>query len=114
MNLSLLFSLPGQKGPASAFILRKKLPWHMAECSYYTVRQWEQESSLSCPKRRCAFMVNHNNRPLVLIVDDEPNFNESIQIALEDTFDVATSLSLSGARESLKEHTPDAVLLDIR
>ncbi len=59
-------------------------------------------------------MVNHNIRPLVLIVDDEPNFNESIQIALEDSFDVATSISLGGARESLQAHTPDAVLLDIR
>ncbi len=47
-------------------------------------------------------------------MDDETHFSESIQIALEDTFDVNTASSLSSARDSLKGDTPDAVLLDIR
>jgi two-component system NtrC family response regulator len=59
-------------------------------------------------------MDNPVRRPSVLIIDDEPNFNESLQIALEDAFEVATAPSLSGARESLKGQTPDAILLDIR
>ena len=59
-------------------------------------------------------MDDPGRRPSVLIVDDEPNFNESMQIALEDTFEVATAPSLTGAREAIKVQIPDAVLLDIR
>ena len=59
-------------------------------------------------------MDDPGSRPSVLIVDDEPHFSESMQIALEDTFEVATVPSLTGARESIKVQIPDAVLLDIR
>lgn len=59
-------------------------------------------------------MRNHNYTPYLIIVDDEPHFSESLQMAMEDTFKISTAPSLGSARELLKEKIPDAVLLDIK
>ncbi|MCL4491419.1 MAG: sigma-54 dependent transcriptional regulator [Nitrospirae bacterium] len=59
-------------------------------------------------------MSAHEHKPYLLIVDDEPHFSESLQLALEDTYLVSKIHSLGSARESLKEKVPDAVLLDLR
>ncbi|MDI6728756.1 MAG: sigma-54 dependent transcriptional regulator [Thermodesulfovibrionales bacterium] len=59
-------------------------------------------------------MSNHNYKPYLIIVDDEPHFSESLQMAIEDTFKVSTAPSLGSARELLKEKIPDAVLLDMK
>lgn len=59
-------------------------------------------------------MHRSDNKAYVIIVDDEPHFTESLQIALEDTFVVATAASIGEARELLKESIPDAVVLDVR
>jgi DNA-binding NtrC family response regulator len=52
-------------------------------------------------------------KPTVLIVDDEKNFTESLQLAIEDAFTVVSASSLSMARAALKDSIPDAVLLDV-
>jgi DNA-binding NtrC family response regulator len=52
-------------------------------------------------------------KPVVLIIDDEKNFTESLQLAIEDAFTVVSAPSLSMARAALKESMPDAVLLDV-
>jgi len=52
-------------------------------------------------------------KPTVLIVDDEKNFTESLQLAIEDTFNVVSVSSLSMARAVLKDSMPDAILLDV-
>lgn len=52
-------------------------------------------------------------KPVVLIVDDEKNFTESLQLAIEDAFTVVSAPSLSMARAALKDSMPEAVLLDV-
>jgi len=59
-------------------------------------------------------MADPRPRPSLLIVDDEINFRESLEMAIEDTFTVTVADSLATARECLKKGVPDAVLLDIR
>lgn len=58
--------------------------------------------------------LNKSGKPQVAIVDDEPNFSESLQMALEDSFTVSAAHSLKSARELFKKSMPDAILLDIR
>ncbi len=43
-------------------------------------------------------MRSDQRKPEVFIVDDEPNFSESLQIALEDRFSVYVAGTLKGAR----------------
>ena len=52
-------------------------------------------------------------RPTILIVDDEKNFSESLQLAIEDVFAVVSASSLGMARAVLTEGMPDAILLDV-
>jgi len=59
-------------------------------------------------------MINTTDKPTVLIVDDEMNFAESLQMAIEDTFTVSVAGSLERAREILKYTKPAAILLDLR
>lgn len=59
-------------------------------------------------------MAQHSRKPLLTIVDDEPHFSESLQMALEDAFDVSTCPTLKSARELFSGQAPDAVLLDLR
>ncbi len=49
-----------------------------------------------------------------MIVDDEKNFSESLQLAIEDSFSVTVCASLAAARKCLEESVPDAILLDVR
>ncbi|HEX8949286.1 MAG TPA: sigma-54 dependent transcriptional regulator, partial [Dissulfurispiraceae bacterium] len=53
------------------------------------------------------------HKPYLIIVDDEPNFSESLQMALEDAYAVAKAHSIADAREALRGKSPDAVLLDV-
>jgi cobalt-zinc-cadmium efflux system outer membrane protein len=48
-----------------------------------------------------------------MIIDDEQNFTESLQLAIEDAFSVPVASSLQAAREALKVNMPDAILLDV-
>jgi DNA-binding response OmpR family regulator len=59
-------------------------------------------------------MVNAADKPTLLIVDDEPNFAESLRLAIEDAFTVSIVGSLAHAREVLKSSMPAAILLDLR
>ncbi len=59
-------------------------------------------------------MVNTTDKPTVMIVDDELNFAESLQLAIEDEFAVSVAASLERAREILQNSMPDAILLDLR
>ncbi len=52
-------------------------------------------------------------KPAVLIVDDEKNFTESLQLAIEDAFAVSAVDSLGRARAALKDGMPDVILLDV-
>jgi two-component system, NtrC family, response regulator AtoC len=49
----------------------------------------------------------------IMIVDDEKNFTESLQLAIEDTFTVSSCDSLDRARTALRNAMPDAILLDV-
>ena len=57
-------------------------------------------------------MSKPDRKPSLLIVDDEINFRESLEIALEDTFNVSTAGTLARAREALVHNVPDTILLD--
>ncbi len=59
-------------------------------------------------------MINTGDKPTLMIVDDEQNFAESLQLAIEDAFTVFVAGSLKNAREVLKNKMPDAILLDLR
>lgn len=59
-------------------------------------------------------MTKYKHRPYILIIDDEPNFAESLKLALEDDFTIETAASLKNARDLLVSQVPEAVLLDIR
>lgn len=59
-------------------------------------------------------MTKYERRPHILIIDDEPNFSESLKLALEDDFAIETAGSLNNARALLDKLVPAAVLLDIR
>jgi DNA-binding NtrC family response regulator len=52
-------------------------------------------------------------KPTIMIVDDEKNFTESLQLAIEDAFTITSASSLSAARAILKDSMPDAILLDV-
>jgi two-component system, NtrC family, response regulator AtoC len=52
-------------------------------------------------------------KPTLMIVDDEKNFTESLQLAIEDAFAASTFESLARARAYLKNTIPDAILLDV-
>ena len=54
------------------------------------------------------------DKPTLMIVDDEQNFTESLQLAIEDEFTVSVAGSLESARQALKSFQPAAVLLDLR
>jgi len=53
-------------------------------------------------------------KPILMIVDDEQNFTESLQLAIEDEFTVSVAGSLEVARRALKKCQPAAILLDLR
>jgi len=53
-------------------------------------------------------------KPTLMIVDDEQNFTESLQLAIEDEFTISVVGSLESARQILKRFQPAAVLLDLR
>ena len=54
------------------------------------------------------------DKPTLMIVDDERNFTESLQLAIEDEFTISAVGSLESARQVLKRFQPAAVLLDLR
>ncbi len=56
----------------------------------------------------------NNYKPYLTIVDDEPNFSESLRMALEDSFVITTADSIKSARKLLEEKIPDVILLDLR
>jgi DNA-binding NtrC family response regulator len=58
--------------------------------------------------------MNIPDKPTVMIVDDEQNFTESLQLAIEDEFAVSVAGSLESARQALKSFQPAAILLDLR
>jgi DNA-binding NtrC family response regulator len=59
-------------------------------------------------------MGKKDPKPVLVIVDDEPHFSESLQMALEDTYNVTLAHSLGMARELLDKKRPDVILLDIK
>ncbi len=58
--------------------------------------------------------MNTPDKPSLLIVDDERNFTESLQFAIEDEFMVSVAKDLESARHELRRSVPAAVLLDLR
>jgi DNA-binding NtrC family response regulator len=58
--------------------------------------------------------MNFSDKPTLIIVDDEQNFTESLQLAIEDEFTISVAWSLESARQALKRFQPAAVLLDLR
>jgi DNA-binding response OmpR family regulator len=58
--------------------------------------------------------MSNPDKPTVMIVDDEQNFTESLQLAIEDEFTVSVARSLESARQALGRFQPAAILLDLR
>jgi DNA-binding NtrC family response regulator len=52
-------------------------------------------------------------KPSLLIVDDEPNFRESLKLALEGMFVIEIAGSLKDAVDSFRANIPDVILLDV-
>ncbi|MEJ2682908.1 MAG: sigma-54 dependent transcriptional regulator [Candidatus Sulfobium sp.] len=59
-------------------------------------------------------MGKKDSKPVLIIIDDEPHFSESLQMALEDAYNISHAPSLSRARETLDKKHPDVILLDIK
>ena len=59
-------------------------------------------------------MIKDSRKPSLLIVDDEANFRESLEMAMEDGFTISLADSIQAARESIREEMPEAILLDVR
>jgi DNA-binding NtrC family response regulator len=58
--------------------------------------------------------VSQTEKPYILIVDDEPDIRELVKDILEDEgYRATTASDGQSAREFLKEHTPQLILLDI-
>ena len=53
-------------------------------------------------------------RPVILVVDDEPNVRESFRLVLEDAYDVIDAPDGARALEAVRTSQVDLVLLDIR
>src|SRR5688500_20411335 len=53
-------------------------------------------------------------RPVILVVDDEPNVRESFRLVLEDAYEVIDVPDGARAREAVRASPVDLVLLDIR
>ena len=53
-------------------------------------------------------------RPVILIVDDEPNVRESFRLVLEDAYDVIDVPDGAAALDAVRTSSVDLVLLDIR
>ncbi len=59
-------------------------------------------------------MISTTDKPTLMIVDDERNFAESLQLAIEDEFIVSVAGDLEGARKAMRNSMPSAILLDMR
>jgi len=59
-------------------------------------------------------MDNRHEKPSLLIVDDDANFGESLQLALDDTYEISLAPSIETAKRSIREKLPDVVLIDLR
>jgi DNA-binding NtrC family response regulator len=53
-------------------------------------------------------------RPVILVVDDEPNVRESFRLVLEDAYDVIDVPDGAAALDAVRTSSVDLVLLDIR
>ena len=58
--------------------------------------------------------MENRNRPLILIVDDDPALSEMLQIVLrQEGFDAAHCATGTDALAAMRENRPDLVLLDL-
>ncbi len=76
--------------------------------------QWRICSNHFPGTEKAKKMENTFEKPTLLIVDDEKNFTESLQLALEHEFAVSIAGSLKSAREFLAKFSPAVILLDLR
>jgi CheY-like chemotaxis protein len=58
-------------------------------------------------------MKNWQNKPRVLIIDDDDDFMSDLKILLSSEFDIDTASGTQQAWEMLNEHHPDCMLLDL-
>ncbi|GEM_PF-669161 len=90
---------------------QKKLLFDVKEAFDRLIR--DVEKVLETPWEKIA-MSDAEERKLVLVVDDEPKFLETIQRRLEDEgYNVATACNGNEALKKIAELKPDAVLLDV-
>ena len=59
-------------------------------------------------------MVSSNNKPVILVCDDEEGIRESFKLILGDLYDLRFSHNGIEAIEMLKSFSPDLMLLDIK
>jgi DNA-binding response OmpR family regulator len=59
-------------------------------------------------------MIDRHEKPYLIIVDDEINFGESLQLALNDAYEVLVTHSVEEARNSFREKFPAVALIDMR
>ena len=54
-----------------------------------------------------------NERPLILICDDDPHILKSLQISLKCIFDIHTTSTVAEAKNKIKGHEYDAAIIDL-
>lgn len=74
----------------------------------------ETSTSMGASPGRRPALVENRNRPLILIVDDDPALSEMLQIVLrQEGFDTAHCATGTDALTAMRENRPDLVLLDL-
>ena len=58
--------------------------------------------------------MSNNQKPTILVCDDEEGVRESFKLILEDHYNLRFALNGLEAIETLKSFTPDLMLLDIK
>lgn len=54
-----------------------------------------------------------NERPLILICDDDPHILKSLQLSLKSGFDIHTTSTVTEAKNKVKGHEYDAAIIDL-
>ncbi len=64
-------------------------------------------------KRWMNDIMNSEEKPLILVVDDEPDVVELLEIFLEDDYFTIGALNATDGLKKAKQSTPDLIILDV-
>ncbi|MDK2891681.1 response regulator [Methanohalophilus sp.] len=57
--------------------------------------------------------MNSEDKPLILVVDDEPDVVELLEIFLEDDYSTISALNATEGLKKAKHYNPDLIILDV-